>query len=245
MIKFKIIIPFYNVEKWIKNNIESIISQTYKNYECFYVDDMSTDNSSKIIEPYVSDKIQLIKNNQKKYALQNIYDAINFSKPDDEDVIVIVDGDDWLASSEVFNKLNEVYTAENILLTYGTYIEYPSGNIPWNVVRYSQEVIENNLYRHDVWRASHLRTFKYKLWKNIKLEDLKDSDGQFYKMTCDLATMFPMLEMSGGKFKCIQDILYCYNMSNPINDDKVDHNLQLTLDRKIRNKQKYGRIYDF
>lgn len=242
MNKFKIIIPFYNVEKWIKKNVESIVSQTYKNYECFYIDDISSDNSANIIQSYVDDKINLIKNTQKKYALHNIYDAINTCKPDDEDVIVIVDGDDWLASPEVFSKLNQVYTTENILLTYGTYVEYPSGNIPWNVVPYSQEVIENNLYRQDTWRASHLRTFKYKLWKNIKLEDLKDTNENFYKMTWDLAMMFPMLEMSGGKFKCIENILYCYNTNNPINDHKVDHNLQLSLDKKIRNKQKYSKI---
>jgi glycosyltransferase involved in cell wall biosynthesis len=242
MIKLKIIIPFYNVEKWIQLNIESILSQTYKNYECFYVDDMSTDNSSSIIQAYKNEKIHLIKNTQKKYALHNIYDAILFSQPHDEDVIVIIDGDDWLADQNVFEKLNDAYTKGDILLTYGNYIEYPSGNRPWNVVPYSKEVINTNSYRDDVWRASHLRTFKYTLWKKVKQEDLKDSNGNFYRMAWDLAIMFPMLEMSGGKFKSFKDIMYCYNVNNPINDHKTDHRLQLSLDKEIRNKQKYKSI---
>lgn len=241
---FKIIVPFYNVEKWIGTNIESIIGQKYENYQCFYSDDLSTDKSLEIVEKYAfNDKINIHKNLEKKYALKNIYDSIEFSKPDDEDVIIIVDGDDWLSCPEVLTKLNTVYENEDILMTYGTYIEYPTGKKPWNITKYSQEVIDTNSYRKVVWRASHLRTFKYKLWKNIKKEDFKDPNGEFFRMTGDLAAMFPMLEMSGGKFKCIEDILYCYNFTNPLNDEKLDHNFQLSMEKFIRNKKPYEKIF--
>jgi glycosyltransferase involved in cell wall biosynthesis len=241
MHNLKIIIPFYNVEKWIATNIESILRQTYKNFSCFYIDDVSTDESLTILEEYSSDKrINIIKNKQKKYALSNIYHAIELADPKDEDIIITVDGDDWLSDDKVFEYINKIYTEEDILLTYGTYIEYPNGKIPFNVSSYSQEIIKDNAYRKDIWRASHLRTFKYKLWKNIKIEDLKDKDGNFFKMTWDLAIMLPMLEMAGGKFKCISDILYCYNLMNPNNDHKINHALQLELENQIREKNKYS-----
>lgn len=244
MLNFKIIVPFYNVEKWISTNIESLLQQTYNNFSCYYIDDMSTDESLSILEEYSNDKrINIIKNTEKKYALQNIYDSINISNPTDEDVIIIVDGDDWLSRTNALEKINSYYVNEDILLTYGTYIEYPSGTKPWNVSRYSDEIINKNLYRKDIWRASHLRTFKYKLWKNIKEEDLKDESDNFYRMTGDLATMFPMLEMCGGKFKYVEDILYCYNVTNPNNDHKVDHSLQLKTEYMIRNKSPYERKF--
>ena len=48
--KFNIIIPLYNVEKWIKYCIRSVKAQEYGNFHCYLVDDISTDNTSKIIK---------------------------------------------------------------------------------------------------------------------------------------------------------------------------------------------------
>ena len=50
--RFSVIIPNYNSEKWIKKCLDSVLNQTYKNYEVIIVDDISTDNSLKIIEKY-------------------------------------------------------------------------------------------------------------------------------------------------------------------------------------------------
>lgn len=47
-----IVVPVYNVEKYLKKCIESIINQTYKNIEIILVDDGSTDESGKILEEY-------------------------------------------------------------------------------------------------------------------------------------------------------------------------------------------------
>ena len=87
-----------------------------------------------------------------------------------------------------------------------------------------------------------MRSFKYKLWKQINLDDLKDAHGNFYEMAWDLAFMFPMLEMSGDRWKYVKEVLYCYNLTNPLNDHKVDHTKQLRMDAEIRNKIKYSKI---
>ena len=70
------------------------------------------------------------------------------------------------------------------------------------------------------------------------MEDLL-YEGKFYPMTWDKAMMFPMIEMSGGNFKCIRDILYLYNDINPINDHKVDLELQRHLSDVIIAKEPY------
>lgn len=51
--KISIITPVYNCEKLIGNTIETVINQTYTNWEMLLVDDCSTDNSEKIIEEYI------------------------------------------------------------------------------------------------------------------------------------------------------------------------------------------------
>ena len=70
---FKIIVPLYNVERWIKLCLRSIKSQTHKNFECIIIDDISTDNSVEIIRKEIENdnRFKLIVNTEKKYALKN------------------------------------------------------------------------------------------------------------------------------------------------------------------------------
>lgn len=60
-IGISIVVPVYNSEKFIANGIESILKQTYKNFEIICVNDGSTDNSEEIIEQYVKKYPQKIK----------------------------------------------------------------------------------------------------------------------------------------------------------------------------------------
>jgi hypothetical protein len=54
--------------------------------------------------------------------------------------------------------------------------------------------------------------------------------------------MFPMLEMSGHRAKFIGEVLYIYNAANPINDCKVDRQLQRRLETVIRMRKRYDRL---
>jgi glycosyltransferase involved in cell wall biosynthesis len=50
--KFSIIIPNYNKEEYVRETLESIFNQTYKNYEVIVIDDGSTDKSIEIIKEF-------------------------------------------------------------------------------------------------------------------------------------------------------------------------------------------------
>ena len=241
-LKFKIIVPFFNCGRWIKKCINSIQSQKHKNFECLLVDDMSTDDSVNIVKKEIADdsRFCLIENEEKKYALANIVNAIEKSNCDDEDVLILLDGDDWFASSLTLNKLCENY--DECLMTYGNYVFNPTGRKGPEPSEYPKEVIEANSFRQDQWRASHLRTFKYKLWKHINFEDLKDEDGEYYKMTYDQAIMLPLLEMASERSKFIPEILHVYNKENPLNVDKIKTQEQAAIAQEIRSKQPYTRI---
>ena len=62
--KVSIIMPCYNSEKFIKDAIESVLKQTYQNWELIIIDDNSTDNSTIIVESYKRKdfRIKLLKN---------------------------------------------------------------------------------------------------------------------------------------------------------------------------------------
>jgi len=248
MNKFKIVVPMYNVEKWVSNTINTIKKQKYQNFKCVVIDDISTDSSYAIVEDLIrdDDRFKLIKNTEKKFALRNIYEGIQYLNPDPEDIIVTVDGDDWLYNYDVLDVVNRAYMDSECFITYGisVYLDdlkkgivVPNGSEP-----FPSRVVSESLFRDYRWVSSHLRTFKYGLWNKIKKEDLLDENGEFFRMAWDLAFMFPMLEMAQERHRFISDILYVYNNDNPINDHKVDTPLQLSTDRYIRQKNRYSRI---
>ena len=64
-----IIMPSYNTGGFIKSSIESVIAQSYSNWELIIVDDCSTDNTDKVVEDYLSDnRIHYIKNDKNSGA---------------------------------------------------------------------------------------------------------------------------------------------------------------------------------
>ena len=52
MPKISVIVPIYNVEKYLCECLDSILSQTFKDFEVLLIDDGSTDNSPKIVDDY-------------------------------------------------------------------------------------------------------------------------------------------------------------------------------------------------
>jgi glycosyltransferase involved in cell wall biosynthesis len=240
--RFVIITPFYNVEEWIGLCVNSVKKQDYTNYVHYLIDDISTDNTVEKIQTIVKeeDKISLIQNSIKKYALKNIYDTLESIEIEDDDIVVILDGDDWLANKNVLKRLDEEYQQTNCLMTYGSYVEYPSLNRGKFAKKIPNEIIEQQSYRNHQWMSSHLRTFRYSLWNKINKKDFINKEtGNFIKAAWDLAFVFPMLEMAGHRARFIQDILYMYNRSNPLNEDKINHPVQLSEEAQVRRRQPY------
>jgi hypothetical protein len=140
----------------------------------------------------------------------------------------------------VFSRLNEIYEKEDCWLTYGSYMQYPDGrDSSFHVSEYSEEIRKSGDFKKDPeWRASHLRSFKYKIAKKLEKEDLADEDGNYYVMAWDHAIMFPLMEMARERVHFVSDILYVYNDDNPLNVHKIDRQKQIDTAEKIRTGHK-------
>lgn len=238
-----VIIPSYNNEKWVEQNLTSVFTQKYKNYRVIYVDDCSTDSTfqqvRQIVEKFdAKDRTTLIHNDENRGAMANWYTAIH-SCADDE-IVVQLDGDDWLAYEYVLAYINFIYSNKDIWMTYGQFKEYPSGVIGYDYSRpFSDEVITSNLFRNiGQLPISHLRTFYAWLFKNIKLEDTLYED-YFYTMTCDKLMMACLIELAGRHHYCVPDVLYIYNNHNPLSDHRLNIEFQHKLAWHILSQKPY------
>lgn len=177
--RFIVIIAMHNMSAWIGDNIAMLKKQTHRDFRCLIGDDLSTDNSAEVARGVIQNdpRFSLILHEVKKFSLGNIFTLIEYAKPEDEDVLVLVDGDDCLAHETVLERLYEVYRKHDCWMTYGSYSG--GGPIPDVICTpYPASIVRKNRYRSVKWRASHLKTFKYKLWKQIKPEAFTISAGE-------------------------------------------------------------------
>lgn len=244
---FKIIIPMYNVDKWITGCIDSVLRQSYKNYHVIMIDDNSSDKTCEtavnFLKAYPTEersRFKYFKRSINVGALENIVFGISAISNDPNDVIVLLDGDDRLADNNVLEKLNAIYNNGNIFMTYGSYKNISNGA---RGLCSQLSCFTNDYRKSNTWCTSHLRTMKKFLWDRIDNRDLRNEFGKYYSMSWDLAIMFPLLEMSGNeRAKYIEDILYDYNDLNDLNDHKKNVSLQLSLAQEIRRKSVYNKI---
>jgi len=172
-VKFYIVSVMFNAQNAVLEHIDMLKQQSNQNFHCVLVDDISTDQSVSVASQAISDdpRFSLIVNSEKKYKVRNVVDALNSVSADDEDIVLIVDGDERLAHADVLQRLLEVYQHNNALLTYGSHLN-GSGLRADMCQAYSDKVIHRNTFRRAKWHASHLETFKYKLFKQIRFADL-------------------------------------------------------------------------
>ena len=210
----KIVSSFWNASKYLNTCIYSILKQKDKNFQVYFIDDLSDDNSYEVIENLVKNdnRFHLIKNEEKKYKLKNIDEVI--STFDDEDIVIELDGDDFLLSDETVSDIRKIYSDKNTWLTNGSFI-YSNGT-----PGFSGKVNPNTI-RKDSFRFSHLRTWKSFLWKEIPKNYFLDTDGNYFKSAPDVAYSFALLELSGEKhYKFLPKTYYVYNAESPYNEHK-------------------------
>ena len=113
--KISIIIPNCNYEDTIERCINSILNQTYKNYEIIFVDDVSSDKSLKIAKSLLQKPHKVIQLKQKRYAGGSRNEGL-IHISNDSDYIFNIDSDDWLFNEDVLMKINDsLYTSPDVL----------------------------------------------------------------------------------------------------------------------------------
>jgi len=109
-------------------------------------------------------------------------------------VICIVDADDTL-DPRALEIVNKHYERKGCLATHGSYIKNSKGR----KTRVSKPYPEGVKVRKSKWRGSHLKTFKFKLWKHFPKKYLQDDKGNWGEAASDLGLMFTIIELAGLK----------------------------------------------
>ena len=142
--KISIIVPIYNVQRYLKECIESLIKQTYENIEIILVNDGSTDNSGKICDHYAlrDNRIKVV--HQKNGGVSCARNTgLRYSTGD---YIGFVDPDDWI-DEKIYERMLEVLKINNSSISMCSYI-YEDGDSELNELK--PDLVEQNLSSDDL-----------------------------------------------------------------------------------------------
>lgn len=232
-----VVIPVYNVEKYLSECLDSVVNQTYKNLQIIIVDDGSTDSSGKICDEYAEkdDRITVVhQSNAGAGAAKNtgleLIDGDYFSIIDSDDYIELDMYEKMVNSLEKYNSDIAQCLFRNVFVNDSFDRKYKiKGNYP--KVLTSKKFLSELLYD---WKYAIFanKVFKTSLLKNIRFPVGRKIDDEFftYKLVCN-----------AKKVVNIDNILYNYRMrkTSVMNENDTD---RLIYDRIVCFVERYDYI---
>ncbi len=195
--KVSVLIPAYNAEKYLGEAIDSILNQTFTDFECIIIDDCSTDSTWKIIQKYAKkdSRIVGVKNEKNLGIAGNLNKAISLSKGK---YLARMDADDWTyperfekqvsfldsnlevgivgGAMEVYNEsLDQVLYARSYYADDTSLRKYIFKQSPFShpCIMYRKEVIQDNIY-NDKLSPTEDYDFYFRVGKRYKFANLSD-----------------------------------------------------------------------
>lgn len=215
-VEISIIVPVYNVEKYIKRCINSILQQSFNNYELILIDDGSTDLSAEICEDYAkrySFILCIHTINQGQAVARNI--GIKVARGE---YIAFVDADDYIA----YNYLEELYQIikekNSDIAVCDFYVVNSEGKIIYD--RYKKQNISNEIVwntcgknqKVDLLFSQKVMNYMWnKLYKSKLFDEIIFPYGRRYE---DIAIMYKLFDIA-GQIACSTKKLYYY-VNNPV-----------------------------
>ena len=232
-----VIVPVYNVEKYLNKCLDSIVNQTYKNLEIILVNDGSTDNSGIICDEYAlkDDRIKVIhkKNEGQAVARNCALDIIT------GEFIAFVDSDDFIKSNMIQTMIEVMVESESDVAICGVVFRHCKG-IENNFCYVNRRVVGCNdllmckYFQQRVITAMWNKIYKAKVFENIRFPAVRCREDTYI-----------LHEVLGKckKFVEIPDCLYVQNIRDGSTEQKPFsmEKLDVTYDA-LRRRREYAKI---
>lgn len=229
-----VIVPIYNIEKYIERCIVSIICQTYQNLEIILVDDGSTDRSGQICDGYAERDVRIKVIHKENGGLSDARNvALDVAQGE---WITFVDGDDFLAGTaiESMYRTAEISAAQIVCCLYKLAYEgqetfFNEDYVENEISVYSQEEALDKMLRQSEFNNSAWA----KLYKTELFNGIRFPKGKLYE---DTGTTYKLFALS-GRVAFIRIEGYCYFMrSGSIQNSKFTKKKMVEL--KFAKEQK-------
>ena len=215
-----IIIPVYNVELYLKECIDSLLNQTYKNIEILIVDDGSTDNSGKICDSYCRDPRVTVFHQSNAGVSVARNTALDHAKGE---YIFFVDPDDYVQPDFVFHAVTalEEKKANLVIFSHTELFEkrkkykkfVPTKSFGLNTLEIKKRIISDDI-ENFLWN----KAYRKQLWKNLRMPQCRFEDLAIVPFVVNRAANIATLKESLYNYRIHRTSYMNSNRYNPARD---------------------------
>jgi glycosyltransferase involved in cell wall biosynthesis len=232
--KVSILVPVFNVEQYLRQCLDSILEQSYKNIEIICVNDCSNDNSLAILKEYAQkdERIIIIDKRVNEGASEARKTALTQSSGE---YILPIDSDDWIEP----NMIEELYcclsSGGHDMVCCGYFQEKPDGayyDPPQVLSEDKAERIKFGIFGFGNAKVLWNKLVKREIYEKVKFS--KESNGEDCYISCQNF-------YHSDRVGCYSLPLYHYRYSK----DSLTENKSLAQKRYEERKANYGHIIEF
>lgn len=192
-----IIMPSWNTAKWIGESIESVINQTYSNWELIIVDDCSTDNTEEIVKVYKDDRIKFFKNEMNSGAALTRNRAIREAQGE---WIAFLDSDD-LWAPEKLEKMIMFAKENDYTFVYHGYEKIDEASRPLNIYVTGPKVVTKRRMYHYGYPGCLAFMYSARAHGLVQIKDIKkNNDYAILLKLCKQANCY-LLDENLAKYR--------------------------------------------
>lgn len=204
-----IIVPVFNVEKYLCRALDSILDANLQNYEVIVVNDGSTDNSTEILNDYVKYDCIIVIHQENKGLSAARNTGIEHARGK---FITFLDSDDYYESVELKNLIEEIHAADFDLCVFGRINDYRKLQVrPYELksesyndsIAYLHQHLARGSFRTNVWD----KIYRLDL---IRLYNLGFQEGMLYE-DADFLLRYILVT---NKVFVSNRVVYHYNLEN-------------------------------
>jgi glycosyltransferase involved in cell wall biosynthesis len=245
MTRFKIIINCGPCGEFISKCLASVQAQRLQTWEAFVTADLCGDDTYKYaIRAAASDpRIHVKRNDTRRFSMYNFIHAIQRSNAEPEDVIVMLDGDDWFADTQALRIIADAYEQTDCWVTYGSWLSNVVGPQARRDGLWPAYPEGTTDFRRHRFLGTAVRTFKKWLWDYLNDEDMRSESSEYVRVSEDQMIMIPLLEMCGtSRARHIPAPIMVYNKlaKYPADDSITEEGLRNGY--LIDNRPRYPRL---
>lgn len=207
--KLSVTVLNYNYGHFLPNCLESILGQSFRDFEVILINDKSTDNSLDVIKPYLIDpRVRLIDHQQNKGFSGSLLEGVELSRGT---YISVISADDWVVDSDAFAKQIAAFELDpEVVFAFGNYGFYADEQhctsvrnpAPASYIRPGREVFRQMVIdRAPQHSGTMIRRSAYDTIGGYDRNLRYAVDGQMWLGLCHI-----------GKVAYIHDVLYAYRM---------------------------------